>query len=163
SKTLELKPDHGPAARARGLAHGALGQWNQAEHDLKRAIEAHEASPAVWSHFAILRLHLMDVEGYRLVCRVMRMQFTRPPHAVEFGRALGSYGVFHRDDPNKPVGPRHSRSRGLDLLAGTQRGDGVWPGERAQSVLRVRRVLRDGCGPRRAGRLHGARPAGAAS
>jgi WD40 repeat protein/tetratricopeptide (TPR) repeat protein/tRNA A-37 threonylcarbamoyl transferase component Bud32 len=105
SKALELKPDHGPTVHDRGFAHAGLSQWHQADNDLRRAIELHEAPPDMWSHYAILHLQIMDIEGYRLVCRAMQVRFTRPPGSVKFGVSSGSYGMFTVMDANKPFDP----------------------------------------------------------
>src|SRR5262249_43469420 len=56
-----------------------------------------------WSHYAILRLHLMDAEAYRRVCRAMQVTFTRPPGMINFGLSSRSYGVTEVMDANRPV------------------------------------------------------------
>jgi tetratricopeptide (TPR) repeat protein len=73
SKAIQLKPDYELAWLLRGSAQASLGQWDKASEDLARAGSFPRAVHKAWSDYALVRLQLKDLPGYREACaRLMK-------------------------------------------------------------------------------------------
>jgi WD40 repeat protein/tetratricopeptide (TPR) repeat protein len=67
----------------RGLAHAQFGQWDKASESFARAATFPDAPSEVWTHHALLRMHLGDQKGYRAACARLVERFSdNDPYAV---------------------------------------------------------------------------------
>jgi tetratricopeptide (TPR) repeat protein len=73
TKAIQLRPDHVFVWDERGALLTRLGLWDLADDDYARVFELRETDETgAWYSFALLRLYLGDVNGYRWLYRWMR-------------------------------------------------------------------------------------------
>jgi tetratricopeptide (TPR) repeat protein len=83
SKSIALKPDHDDSWLNRGDAHASLGQWDKASEDLAKAMTFPNTFAVASANYALVRLQLKDLPGYRQACGKLKDQWT-PKHDPQY-------------------------------------------------------------------------------
>src|SRR5262249_8141579 len=71
TKAVELNPKDALSWQLRGRVNAELGHWNDAAYDFTKLSAFPGVPVSVWSEYALVRLQLGDLEGYRKTCKVM--------------------------------------------------------------------------------------------
>jgi WD40 repeat protein/tetratricopeptide (TPR) repeat protein len=114
-KALGEVPLRGPPAVGtaailigRGYARAGLGQWKEAADDLKVVSSPFEpSSPADWASYAMVLSKKGNMDGYRVACKQMLDQFTKPedqPKSTIVTSPFGRREVFSFGKPFDPEG-----------------------------------------------------------
>ena len=146
SKAVALRPELDAGWEKRGELYFRLGLFDLAAADFLRAFELHEPiNHRQWRRLALLRLHVGDVEGYRVVADRMAKRFRRTVHgeaAIDLVRTC-TLADNPNGEPAEWAGLAERMTSGYvhhDVMAYVAGAANYRAGEYRQAIERCRRA-----------------------